>query len=56
VVKDTPLSDGNQLHGEEEYLDSVEDAINRLQEDGGVAPEIAHRPPVHTVDLRKNGQ
>lgn len=49
---DTPVSDGNQLHGEEQFLDSIADAINRLQEDGGIAPEIAHRPPNHTIDLR----
>lgn len=39
-----PTSDGNQLHGEELYLDSIADAINRLQEDGGIAPEIIHQP------------
>lgn len=51
-MKDSPVSDGNQLHGEEADLDSIADAINRLQEDGGIAPEIAHRPPSHPVDLR----
>jgi hypothetical protein len=51
-MKGTPLSDGNQMHGEEEYLDSMQDAILRLQEDGGIAPEIAHRPPMQPVDLR----
>jgi len=48
-----PTDDGNQLHDEEVFLDSVADAINRLQEDGGVAPEIAHRPPSHPVKMEK---
>ncbi|EJY55010.1 hypothetical protein URH17368_2165 [Alicyclobacillus hesperidum URH17-3-68] len=40
----TPVPDGNQAHGSELFLDSVFDGIDRLQQDGGVAPEIAHRP------------
>lgn len=45
----TPVSDGNQAHGSEVYLDSVFDGIDRLQQDGGVAPEIAHERPDPSV-------
>lgn len=43
-MPNNPVSDGNQLHGGEVFLDSVYDGVDRLQEDGGIAPEIVHRP------------
>ncbi|WP_067622737.1 hypothetical protein [Alicyclobacillus acidiphilus] len=43
-TKGNPTSDGNQAHGSEWFLDTVYDGIDRLQEDGGVAPELAHWP------------
>lgn len=39
-----PTSDGNQLHGEAEFLDSVLDQVSDLQTDGGVSPELRHHP------------
>ncbi|WAH35105.1 hypothetical protein [Alicyclobacillus dauci] len=43
-MSNSPVSDGNQAHGSELFLDSVYDGIDRFQEDGGVAPELGHRP------------
>lgn len=57
-----PTEDGNQAHGSDVFLDSVFDGIDRLQEDGGVAPEMAHRPsndlspPRPSAKNRRTGQ
>ncbi|MDP9729856.1 hypothetical protein ACOJUR_09735 [Alicyclobacillus tolerans] len=46
-------SPNSALPENETYQDSVLDAIDRLQEDGGVSPEISHRPPQHKVRIPK---
>ncbi|WP_377944934.1 hypothetical protein [Alicyclobacillus fodiniaquatilis] len=43
-MKNDPTSDGNQLHGEAHYLDSVMAQVSELQTDGGVSPELQHQP------------
>ncbi|GMA63941.1 hypothetical protein NZD89_01135 [Alicyclobacillus fastidiosus] len=43
-----PTSDGNQMHGEACELDTVMDQVSSSQTDGGVSPELAHRP-VHQM-------
>lgn len=51
--------DGNQVHGDEVFLDSVFDGVDRLQEDGGISPEILHRtsdqvdPPPPNIPRRR---
>ncbi|EPZ53137.1 MULTISPECIES: hypothetical protein [Alicyclobacillus] len=56
-----PTSDGNQMHGEACYLDSVMDQVSSLQTDGGVSPELPHRPasqlqpPSPKIPRRRNG-
>jgi hypothetical protein len=41
-------------HLDDSYQDSVLDALDRLQEDGGIAPEVMHRKPIHSVRFPKS--
>lgn len=56
-----PTSDGNQLHGEAEFLDSVMNQVSDLQTDGGVSPELPHhsvsemQPPPPQFVRRRDG-
>ena len=45
-------ADTDKLHAEETVQDAVVDGIDRLQQDGGVSPEIEHRQTRHQMDLR----
>ncbi|MFB5190542.1 hypothetical protein [Alicyclobacillus fastidiosus] len=56
-----PTSDGNQMHGEARELDTVMDQVSSLQTDGGVSPELPHRPvdqvrpPAPRIVQRRSG-
>lgn len=48
-------SDGMQLLGEQRVSaedGTQDDSIDRMRDDGGLATEIPHRPPVNQVNAR----
>lgn len=51
--KEQQLNVNDKKHSTVTSTDIFTEDINRLQTDGGVAPEISHRPPQKQIRLEK---